>query len=439
MSNADSLRGLILDQVAEYYELVHRSREFIPGESRVHYAGRVFDAREMQNMVSAVLDFWLTAGPEARTFERELGKFLGVREVIPVNSGSSANLVAVSALCSGRVRSGLRPGDEVIVPAAGFPTTVNPLLQNSLVPVFIDSRLGDYNLDHDQLDSALSNKTRAVMFAHTLGNPAEMDAITQFVERNDLFLIEDTCDALGSTWDGKLVGTFGHIATLSFYPAHHITLGEGGAAYTNSRMLAKIARSIRDWGRDCWCGYEDPTDGRCGKRFEWDLPGSPGYYDHRYLFTEIGYNLKLTDPQAAMGIAQLEKLPDFIKKRRKNFRYLFDALSNFEEYLLMPEWHPKADPSWFAFPLCVRRESPFDRFTISRYLEEHKIETRPLFAGNILAQPAYQNVKCRIVGDLSTSQQIMRDTFFIGVYPGLDKRQLDYMIDVFYSFFKTYD
>ena len=438
MKKADTLRQSILAQVAEYYNEVHRSKDFIPGESRIHYAGRVFDEQEMQNMVSSVLDFWLTAGPESENFERELSRFLGIREIIPVNSGSSANLVAVTALCSNRLRNGLRPGDEVIVPATSFPTTVNPLIQNGLIPVFIDSRLGDYNLDPVQLEDALSSRTRALMFAHTLGNPADMDAITKFVQENNLFLIEDTCDALGSTWDNKLVGTFGQIATLSFYPAHHITLGEGGAAYTNSRMLAKIARSVRDWGRDCWCGYDDPSDGRCGKRFEREIPGLDGYYDHRYLFTEIGYNLKLTDPQAAMGIAQLEKLPEFIESRKKNFAYLYEGLSSFEEFLILPEWHPKADPSWFAFPLSVRENSPFNRYELTKYLEQQNIETRLLFAGNILSQPAYQEIKSRIIGDLAVSDKIMKGAFFIGVYPGLDTKRLDYMIEMFDSFIDEY-
>jgi CDP-6-deoxy-D-xylo-4-hexulose-3-dehydrase len=438
MKKADILRRSILSQVAEYYNEVHRTQDFIPGESRIHYAGRVFDEQEIQNMVSSVLDFWLTAGPEAENFERELGQFLGIREVIPVNSGSSANLVAVAALCSNRLRNGLRPGDEVVVPATSFPTTVNPLIQNGLIPVFIDSRLGDYNLDPAQLEEAISPKTRALMFAHTLGNPADMDAITNFVQENDLFLIEDTCDALRSTWDNKLVGTFGQIATLSFYPAHHITLGEGGAAYTNSRMLAKIARSVRDWGRDCWCGYDDPVNGRCGKRFEREIPGLDGYYDHRYLFTEIGYNLKLTDPQAAMGIAQLKKLPDFIESRKKNFSYLFEGLSSFKEFLVLPEWHPKADPSWFAFPLSVRENAPFSRYELTKYLEQQNIETRLLFAGNILSQPAYQEIESRIIGDLAVSDNIMKGAFFVGVYPGLETKRLDYMIDMFDSFIDEY-
>ena len=282
MKEFDELRQSILAQVAEYYQAAHAERIFVPGKTMVHYAGRVYDAREMQHMVSAVLDFWLTAGPYAEEFEKELGSFLNVREVIPVNSGSSANLVAMSTLCSRQLAEGLRAGDEVIVPATSFPTTVNPIIQNNLVPVFVDSCLGDYNLDTSQLEAALSPRTRAIFFAHTLGNPADMDAVVTFGKKNDLFILEDTCDALGTTWDGKMVGTFGDMATLSFYPAHHMTMGEGGAVYTNRPRLAKIARAVRDWGRDCWCDYENPVNGKCGIRFEREVPGISGFYDHRY-------------------------------------------------------------------------------------------------------------------------------------------------------------
>jgi CDP-6-deoxy-D-xylo-4-hexulose-3-dehydrase len=403
----------------------------------VNYAGRVYDAQEMQNMVSAVLDFWLTAGPYAEQFERKLGHFLGVREVIPVNSGSSANLVATTTLTSWQLgEKRLRSGDEVIVPAASFPTTVNPLIQNQLTPVFIDSCLGDFNLDVDQLEAAVSPRTRALIFAHTLGNPANMDAVMAFVQKHNLFLVEDTCDALGSRWDGRLLGTFGHLATLSFYPAHHITMGEGGALYTNRPRLAKIARAVRDWGRDCYCGYDNPVNGKCGIRFEREVPGIPGYYDHRYYYTEIGYNLKLTDPQAAMGLAQMEKLPDFIAARKRHFAYLYERLRPFQEFLMLPIWHEKADPSWFAFPLLVKKEAPFMRHELTRFLEAHKVQTRLLFAGNILKQPGYQNITHRVIGDLPVADEIMRGAFFIGVYPGLDSARLEYMIEIFEKFFK---
>lgn len=436
MSETEELRQSILAQVAEYYQKVHAERPFEPGQSRVHYAGRVFDERELQNMVSSVLDFWLTAGPYTQQFEDTLGRFLGVREIIPVNSGSSANLVAVTTLCSRRLKNPLLPGDEVIVPAASFPTTVNPIIQNQLTPVFVDSCLGDYNPNVDEIEAAISPRTRALMFAHTLGNPADMDRIVEICKKHSLYLIEDTCDALGSTWDGKMVGTFGQMATLSFYPAHHITLGEGGAVYTNSRRLAKIARSVRDWGRDCWCGYDNPVNGKCNRRFDREVPGIPGYYDHRYYYTEIGYNLKTTDPQAAMGVAQVGKLPHFIATRKRNFHYLYEGLRQFEPFLMLPTWHPKADPSWFAFPLYVKPDAPFMRHELTRFLEMNHVETRLIFAGNITKQPGYQHIQARVVGDLAVADEIMRGAFFIGVYPGLDIPRLNYIIDMFAKFFQ---
>ncbi len=435
-SDIEELRQSILARVAEYYEKAHNNRPFEPGQSTVHYAGRVYDETEIQNMVSAVLDFWLTAGPYAEQFEKQLGAFIGVREVVPVNSGSSANLVALTTLCSRQLPDGLRPGDEVIVPAVSFPTTVNPIIQNRLTPVFVDSCLGDFNLNVAQLEEALSPRTRAVMFAHTLGNPADMDAVMDFVQRHNLFLVEDTCDALGSKWDGRMVGTFGDLATLSFYPAHHITMGEGGAVYTDRPKLAKIARAVRDWGRDCWCGYDNPVNGKCGIRFEREVPGIPGFYDHRYFYSEIGYNLKLTDPQAAMGLAQLQKLPEFIRRRKANFAYLYEGLQPYSEFLMLPTWHPKADPSWFALPLLVRDEAPFMRHELTRFLEMNRVQTRLIFAGNILRQPAYQHIEHRVAGDLRNSDQVMRGGFFVGVYPGLDRPRLDYMLDTFGRFFK---
>jgi CDP-6-deoxy-D-xylo-4-hexulose-3-dehydrase len=429
MTDAEALRQSILAQVAEYYDKVHADRPFVPGETRVKYAGRVFDAHEMQNMTAAVLDFWLTAGPYEEQFSRKLAATLGVREVLPVNSGSSANLVALTTLCSNQLADPLRPGDEIIVPATSFPTTVNPIIQNQLVPVFVDSRYGDLNLDPDLLESAMSPRTRGIMFAHTLGNPPDMDKIGAFVAHHNLLLVEDTCDALGSTWDGRPLGTFGQLATLSFYPAHHITLGEGGAVYTNRPRLAKIARSIRDWGRDCWCGHQAPVNGMCGRRFDREVPDIPGYYDHRYIYSEIGYNLKMTDPQAAMGIAQLDKLPAFIAARKRNFRYLYEGLRQYEGFLELPQWHAKADPSWFAFPMLVRDDAPFLRHELTRFLEMHQVETRLIFAGNILRQPGYRDIKHRLAGELTVSDQIMGRAFFLGVYPGLDIPQLDYMID----------
>lgn len=432
----ESLRERIFRDVTDYYRRAHRRGPFIPGETKVNYAGRVYDERELLNMVDAALEFWVTAGRYAREFEGKLGDYLGVKHVVPVNSGSSANLVAIATLCSPQLRRGLRPGDEVITAAAAFATTVAPIIQNQLVPVFVDCRLGDYNPDPDQLEAALSPRTRAVYLAHTLGNPAEMDRIVAFAQRNSLMVIEDCCDALGSRYDGKMVGTFSHLATLSFYPAHHITTGEGGAVYTSSARLARLARSIRDWGRDCFCGYESPPGGKCGRRFR-HVPGL-GHYDHRYLFTEIGYNLKMTDVQAAIGVAQMDKLPGFVAARKRNFRTVYDALQPYRELVILPRWSPRADPSWFAFPITVPEDAPFTRQKITRFLEAQQVETRVLFSGNILKQPGYRHITCRQVGELPNTNLVMRGTFFVGVYPGLDRDRLDYMLEQFDRFFRQF-
>lgn len=438
--NSERLRLEILDKVTEYYRLVHESPTWEPSQGRVKYAGRVFDDQEMRNMADSVLEFWLTAGRYAETFEEKLGAFLGVREVIPVNSGSSANLVAMTTLCSSQLRSRhLEPGDEVITPAVTFPTTLAPIVQNQLVPVLVDSQMGNYNLDVQQLEAAVSPRTRAIFVPHTLGNPVEMDLVMNFARAHDLYVIEDNCDALGSTYAGQKTGTMGHLGTSSFYPAHHITLGEGGAVYTNSRRLAKIARTVRDWGRDCWCGYINPPNGRCGKRFDWRIPDDDTPYDHRYFFTEIGYNLKLTDPQAAVGVAQLEKLPDFVTARKRNFRVLYEGLKPLEEFFILPTWSPKADPSWFALPITVRGDAPFERSELQRYLEDRRIETRLLFAGNILKQPAYRNIRHRVIGEMTVANTVLRSTFFVGVYPGLAQAQLGYMLEVFYDFIKSHN
>ena len=432
---AEALRQEILAKVAEYYQLKYADRPFVPGQTRVQYAGRIFDEAEMVSATDAVLDFYLTLGRFGQEFERELGGFLGVRAVVPVNSGSSANLVAVTALCARQLRNGLRPGDEVITPAVTFPTTLAPLVQNRLVPVLVDCQLGNYNIDVDQLEAAYSERTRALFLPHTLGNPADMDKVVAFASRHDLFLIEDTCDALGSTFDGKPVGTFGHFGTLSFYPAHHITMGEGGAVYTNSLRLARLARTVRDWGRDCFCGYDNPPDGKCGHRFDWKIPGTDEPYDHRYLYTEIGYNLKPTDVQAAIGLAQLAKLPDFIRKRRQHFAMLYAGLRRYEEHLMLPAQHPKADPAWFAFPITVRPGAPFTRKQITRFLEDRNIETRYLFSGNILQQPGYRDIEHRLAGALTNSDVVLKGAFFVGVYPGLDQTRIEYMLGAFHDFF----
>jgi len=431
-----SLREDIFDKVAEYYRARHADRTFVPGQTRVHYAGRMFDERELINAVDAALDFQLTHGRFGPEFERKLVEFLGVREVIPVNSGSSANLIAVATLCAQQLKNRLRPGDEVITPAMTFPTTLAPLVQNQLVPVLVDCQLGSYNIDVDQLEATYSPRVRALFIPHTLGNPVEMDKVMAFAQAHDLFVIEDTCDALGSKYAGQFVGTFGHLGTLSFYPAHHITTGEGGAVFTNSHRLARLARVLRDWGRDCFCGYDNPRNGKCGRRFEREIPGMPGTYDHRYFFTEIGYNLKLTEFQAAIGVAQMGKLPDFIARRKRHFRLIYDALKRFEEFLILPQWSARADPSWFAFPLCVREGAPFGRKELTTFLESRNIETRYLFAGNILHQPGYQNIQARVVGDLANSDVVMRSAFFVGVYPGLDEARITYMLEQFQEFFE---
>jgi len=432
-----SLREDIFDKVAEYYRARHADRTFVPGQTRVHYAGRMFDERELINAVDAALDFQLTHGRFGPEFERKLVEFLGVREVIPVNSGSSANLIAVATLCAQQLKNRLRPGDEVITPAMTFPTTLAPLVQNQLVPVLVDCQLGSYNIDVDQLEATYSPRVRALFIPHTLGNPVEMDKVMAFAQAHDLFVIEDTCDALGSKYAGQFVGTFGHLGTLSFYPAHHITTGEGGAVFTNSHRLARLARVLRDWGRDCFCGYDNPRNGKCGRRFEREIPGMPGTYDHRYFFTEIGYNLKLTEFQAAIGVAQMGKLPDFIARRKRHFRLIYDALKRFEEFLILPQWSARADPSWFAFPLCVRDGAPFGRKELTTFLESRNIETRYLFAGNILHQPGYQNIQARVVGDLANSDVVMRGAFFVGVYPGLDEARITYMLEQFQEFFAS--
>ena len=436
MSDADTLRGEIFEKIAEFYSLEHGEKPFVPGQTKIHYAGRVYDEREMLAMVDAVLEFWLTMGRHAEEFEKELGKFLGVSEVVFVNSGSSANLLAVATLCSKELKGHLEEGDEVITPAVTFPTTVAPLIQNGLIPAFVDCELGTYNLNVSALEEAFSERTRALFVPHTLGNPCEMDEIMKLAEKWGLFVIEDACDALGSRFDGNHVGTFGHLGTLSFYPAHHITTGEGGAVITNDKKLAKIARSIRDWGRACWCEYNttDPN-GACGRRFEWKIPGLPDTYDHRYLYTNIGYNLRPTDIQAALGTVQLAKLPGFIEKRKHNFQRLLEGLKRYEDHLILPRWSERADVSWFAFPISVRPEAPFTRQELVHWLEDARIETRLLFAGNIIMQPGYRDMKCRLVGKLENSDLVMRNSFFIGVYPGLDDARINYVLDTFEEFF----
>jgi CDP-6-deoxy-D-xylo-4-hexulose-3-dehydrase len=426
------LKDEIFAKVRAYYEAVHRPKRFVPFESKVPYAGRVFDDRELVSLVDSALDFWLTLGPYGDQVEQRLKSLFGAKDAILVNSGSSANLLAVSTLLSPKLGRRLAPGDEVITPAVTFPTSLAPIVQAGLVPVFVDCEPATYNIAPSRLEEAVSSKTRAILVPHTLGNPCDLATLREVADRHRLWLIEDCCDALGSTFDGRLVGTFGDLATLSFYPAHHVTMGEGGALIVNRPELAKIARSVRDWGRDCWCA--PGVSNTCGRRFQWQLGELPYGYDHKYIYSHVGYNLKPTDLQAAIGLAQLDKLPDFVARRRANFARLYEALRPYEESLILPKRDPRADPSWFGFPLTIR--GGFSRSDLVGWLEEARIETRQIFAGNILRQPAYQNIPCRIVGVLEESDRVMRDAFFLGVYPGLSDAMLRFVIERFRSFFE---
>jgi CDP-6-deoxy-D-xylo-4-hexulose-3-dehydrase len=433
MNRADGLRAQILALTAEYYQAAFSKKEFEAGTTPVPVSGRVFDSAELQSLVDSSLDFWLTTGRYAAQFEKEFARFFGLRHAILVNSGSSANLLALSALTSSQLgEKSLRPGNEVITVAAGFPTTVNPIIQNNLVPVFLDIQIPTYNIDIGQLEAALSPRTRAIMLAHTLGNPFDLAAVTGFARQHNLWLIEDCCDAVGATFQGKNVGTFGSLATVSFYPAHHITMGEGGAVLTNNPKLKTLVESFRDWGRDCWC--EPGDDNTCGKRFEWQLGSLPHGYDHKYTYSHIGYNLKATDMQAAVGVAQMQKLPAFIQARRENFAKIYAGLQDLQEYFILPEATPNSQPSWFGFPIAVRTGSPFSRNEVVRFLNDRKIATRLLFGGNLVRQPAYLNVPHRKIGALQNADFVMNQVFWIGVYPGLTEEMLAYVISVFHEF-----
>jgi len=427
-SRGEELRKRILDLTAEYVAEAFPEREFIADTSNVPVSGKVINASDIQAVVDSALDGWFTTGRFAREFERKLARFVGVRSASLVNSGSSANLVALSALTSPSLGDRqLKPGDEVITVAAGFPTTVNPIIQNRLVPVFVDVALPTFEIDINQLELALSPKTRAIMIAHTLGNVFDAEAIAAFARKHKLWLIEDCCDALGSTLNGKMVGNFGDISTVSFYPAHHITMGEGGAVLTDQPALKVLIESFRDWGRDCWC---DPgKDNTCGRRFDWQLGELPCGYDHKYTYSHIGYNLKATDMQAALGVSQIERLPFFIERRKENFRILRAALEPYSNVLMLPEATKNSDPSWFGFPFGVREDSPFTRDELVRRLEERKIGTRLLFAGNLVRQPAYAGVEKRIIGDLRNTDFIMRNVLWVGVYPGLTTPMLHHIIE----------
>jgi CDP-6-deoxy-D-xylo-4-hexulose-3-dehydrase len=424
----ETLRRQILERVEDYYEVAFPTQPFIPGETPVPVAGRVFDASDLQFLVEAGLEFWLTSGRFAEQFEREFARYLGLRHAVLVNSGSSANLLAITCLTSASLEErSLKPGDEVITCACGFPTTVNPILQNGLVPVFVDASIPSYNLDASQLEAALSPRTRAVILAHTLGNPFDLEAVCAFVQKHGLWLVEDCCDALGALYQGRQVGTFGDLATASFYPAHHITMGEGGCVMTDHALMRKLVESFRDWGRDCWC--EPGRDNTCGKRFDGQHGDLPVGYDHKYTYSHVGYNLKATDMQAAVGVSQLKKLPGFIRIRNENFNYLFQRLSPLEEFFMLPQATPDSIPSWFGFPLYIRPEAGINRRELLRWLDGRKIGTRLLFGGNLVRQPAYKGQNFRVVGDLRTADEVMNRVFWVGVYPGLTQPMLDYVLD----------
>ena len=427
-TKAAGLRNRILGLVAEYAAAAHGPRRFIPGRSNVPVSGKVFDASDLRHLVAASLDFWLTAGRFNDAFESRLADFVKVKHALTVNSGSSANLLAISALASPNLgKDAIKPGDEVISVAAGFPTTVNPIIQNGLMPVFVDVDIPTYGISVSQVKKAITPKTRAIVAAHTLGNPFDIDGICRIAEDNDLFLIEDCCDALGSTYHGKKVGAFGDISTFSFYPAHHITTGEGGAVATNDKTIARIMESMRDWGRDCHC----PTgrDNTCGRRFSMRLGDLPYGYDHKYTYSSLGYNLKMTDMQAAVGLAQTDHLDKFIRIRKNNFHHLRQGLSGLEDKMILPDATRGSDPSWFGFPITLRTGCKVGRNELLRKLDQKKIGTRLLFGGNLLRQPYFRSLPHRKMGRMKNTDIIMNDTFWIGVFPGLTEEMLDYMID----------
>lgn len=427
------IRNEIMTLISKYAESAHAEKPFIPGKSLIPVSGKVFGEAEIQMLVSSSLDFWLTTGRFNKEFEKRLSEFLGIKHVITTNSGSSANLLALSSLTSEQFgERSLKPNDEVITVAAGFPTTVNPILQNNLVPVFIDVKIPEYVIDENQIEENITKKTKAIMIAHTLGNSFNIKKITDIAEKHDLWLIEDCCDALGTTYDQKFVGTFGDLSTLSFYPAHQITMGEGGAVMTNNSQLKRIVESFRDWGRDCYC--LPGKSNTCGKRFEWKLGDLPFGYDHKYTYSHVGYNLKITDMQAAVGLAQLDRLPEFIKTRKENFQFLYDNLIAFKEFFILPTSSENCNPSWFGFPITVRNNISFSKESLVNYLASKLIDTRPIFAGNLIKQPYFKNKKFKTSETLSNTEKIMSQSFWIGVFPGLSKEMLEYIVQQFETF-----
>ncbi|MAY44002.1 MAG: lipopolysaccharide biosynthesis protein RfbH [Rhodobacteraceae bacterium] len=430
------LRALILDLTGEYARRFHATKPFVPGQSAVPVSGKVYDESDMRNLVDSSLDFWLTTGRFNEQFEAQLAQRLGVAHALTTNSGSSANLLALSTLTSHYFRGdALKPGDEVITVATGFPTTVNPSLQYGLVPVFVDVDIPTYNIKPDMIEAAVSDKTRAIMIAHTLGNPFDLAEVMRVAEKHNLWVVEDCCDALGATYNGQGVGTFGHIGTLSFYPAHHITMGEGGAVFTDKPRLKRVIESMRDWGRDCWC--QPGMDDTCGKRFARKLGSLPMGYDHKYTYGHAGYNLKITDMQAAVGLAQLGHLDGFIAARARNFAGLTERLRQFEDVLILPEATPNSEPSWFGFPITIRAESGINREELVKYLNRKKIGTRLLFGGNLLRQPYMKGRNYRVVGDLTNADLVTTNTFWIGLFPGLTADHLDYMSEEIGNFLRN--
>jgi CDP-6-deoxy-D-xylo-4-hexulose-3-dehydrase len=434
MKSRKEIRKKIRQLIKEFFSQDFLSDEFIPGKTLIQYAGSIHDDKEIVSMIDSLLDGWWGLGKKAREFESKLAQYIGVEKAILTNSGSSASLLVIASLKSPLFPARIKEGAEIITPACTFPTSLNPVIQLNLVPVFVDVELETYNLNPNKLRAALSSKTRAIVLPHTLGNPNDMAAITSFAKKHHLFVIEDNCDGLGSEFDGQKTGSFGIMSTLSFYPAHHITTGEGGAVLINDIRLERPLRSLRDWGRACYCyGDEKSPLGACGRRFDFKVNGVP--YDHRYMYTEIGYNLKPIEVQAAMGLEQLKKLPQFKKRRKKNFSILFKFLSQYRDFIILPRSHPKADACWFSFPITLRENAPFSRQEIVRFLEGRKIQTRPVFAGNILRHEPYKNIKCRVVGELKNSDYILANTFFVGIYPGIDEQRLDYMMSSLADFF----
>ncbi|MFN3786822.1 MAG: lipopolysaccharide biosynthesis protein RfbH [Sulfurihydrogenibium azorense] len=444
------LRNNIKQLAKLYFQLCkkEKNKDYIPP------SGKVLDEEEVYNMIEASLDMWLTAGRFNDEFEKKIADFLGVKYALTTNSGSSANLLAISSLTSYKLgERKLKEGDEVITVAAGFPTTIAPIIQNNLIPVFVDVEIETYNIDVNQVEESITEKTKAIFVAHTLGNPFNVDKVLEIAQKYNLWVIEDNCDALGSTYNGKFTGTFGHISTLSFYPAHHITIGEGGAVLTNDYELYKIIMSFRDWGRDCWC--PPGKDNSCGRRFKWKLGKLPKGYDHKYTYSHLGYNLKITDWQAALGLAQLNKLPKFVQKRKENFKLIYEGLKDLEKYFILPKATEKSDPSWFGFPITLRENLPFSKLDLIKYLERNKIGTRQLFAVNILRQPIFteSSIKLRIRDSgiiisnelseehyrlLPNTEKIMNDTFWIGVWPGVEEEDIIYIIDTFKKFIRSY-